>query len=170
MPSTKRATTSQRNIRLHLPSTSASRANIDSTAPEAVRRWTERALRRISMTPWIAWIGASRNPLGRVRCFCATAGDRAWRGARPPRPREYLGKGEASRQDGRGVVSGAGVGAGVDIHQAGGVDRRIGLGCRERGVAEEFLNRAQVASGSEEVGGEAVAQGMGGGGGGEAQL
>ena len=46
----------------------------------------------------------------------------------------------------------------VDRLEAGGVDAGVALRRRERGVAEEFLDAAQIAPGFEQVGGEAVAQ------------
>ena len=58
----------------------------------------------------------------------------------------------------------------VDLHQAGGVDRRVGLGGRQRSVAQQFLDRAQVAAGIEQMRGKAVTHGMGCGRGGQAKL
>ena len=58
----------------------------------------------------------------------------------------------------------------VDLHQPRRIYRGIGLGGRERGMAEQFLDRAQIAAGGEQVGGEAVAQRMRGGVGGQAEL
>ena len=49
---------------------------------------------------------------------------------------------EAKRAAVRCRGSGLGVGGGVDVHQAGGVDGGVGLRCAQRGVAEKFLDRA----------------------------
>src|SRR5205085_1072636 len=48
----------------------------------------------------------------------------------------------------------------VDLQQMRLIDFGVALGRRERGVAEEFLDGAQVAAGAEQMGGEGVAQGM----------
>ena len=52
------------------------------------------------------------------------------------------------------------MGAIIDGQQPGGVDVGIALGRRQRGMAQEFLDRAQIAAAGEEVGGEAVPQRM----------
>ena len=49
------------------------------------------------------------------------------------------------------------------VHEPGGVDLGVELGRRERGVAEQFLDPAQVAAAGEEMGREGVAQRMRGG-------
>jgi len=46
----------------------------------------------------------------------------------------------------------------VDRQHPLGIDRGVALGGRERGVAEQLLNRAEVAAAGQQVGGEAVAQ------------
>ena len=67
------------------------------------------------------------------------------------------------------TLSGGGAGLGSSLHEDGveqvaAVDLGIDLGGRQAGVAEQLLDGAQVAAGAEQVGGETVAQGMGGGG------
>lgn len=53
------------------------------------------------------------------------------------------------------------MGAGPDIAEAGSVDRGVTLGGREAGVAEEFLDRAEVSAGTEQVGGKAMPERVG---------
>ncbi len=53
------------------------------------------------------------------------------------------------------------MGAAVDLAQARGVQVRVLLRRRERGVSEKLLNRPQIGSGREKVGGEGVAQRVG---------
>ena len=57
----------------------------------------------------------------------------------------------------------------IDRQQARGIDLRIALGGGERGVAEQLLDRAQIPTACEKMGGEAMAQRMGRRSGGEAQ-
>ena len=54
--------------------------------------------------------------------------------------------------------SGAGMGVVVDLFHAFGGDVGVDLGGGETGVAEEFLDAAEVCAVVEEVGGEAVAE------------
>src|SRR5688500_4783644 len=58
-------------------------------------------------------------------------------------------------------TSGSGVGEVIDLPQALGVDVAIDLRGRERGVAEELLDRAQVGAALEQVRGEGVPQPVG---------
>ena len=46
----------------------------------------------------------------------------------------------------------------VDRQHLLGIDGGVPLGGRQRGVAEQLLDRAQVAAASEQVGGEAMPQ------------
>jgi hypothetical protein len=48
----------------------------------------------------------------------------------------------------------------VDFEQPLGVDPGVNLGGRERGVAKQFLDRAQVAAAGQKVGGKGMPQGM----------
>ena len=48
----------------------------------------------------------------------------------------------------------------VDLHQPPGVDLGIGLRRRQRGVAEKFLHRAQIAAIGQKMGRKGMAQGM----------
>src|SRR5436190_1533467 len=48
--------------------------------------------------------------------------------------------------------SGAGMRAAIDVEQPFGVDRRIDLRSGEGGVAEQLLDRAQVAAAREQMG------------------
>jgi len=48
----------------------------------------------------------------------------------------------------------------VDLEQCARVDRCIALGGREGGVAQKFLNGAQVSTASKQVRGKGVAQRM----------
>ncbi len=57
----------------------------------------------------------------------------------------------------------------IGIHQVGTVHLGVNLGGRERGVAQQFLNGAQVAAGAQQMGGEGMAQGVGCGAGGHAE-
>ena len=52
------------------------------------------------------------------------------------------------------------MGGAVGVEQALGIDGGVDLRGRERGVAEEFLDGAEVGAPAKEVGGEAVAQGV----------
>src|SRR5688500_6186962 len=61
----------------------------------------------------------------------------------------------------RSATSGSGVGEVIDLPQALGVDVAIDLRGRERGVAEELLDRAQVGAALEQVRGEGVPQPVG---------
>src|SRR3954452_22288473 len=54
----------------------------------------------------------------------------------------------------------AGMGGSVRVAQACRVDASVDLGGRDRGVAEQLLDRAQVGAAFEQVRGEAVAQGV----------
>ncbi len=65
--------------------------------------------------------------------------------------------GSTSRCEGARVRRGALV---VDLHQLVEVDVGVLLRRRQAGVAEQLLDRAQVGAGAEQVGGEAVAQGV----------
>ena len=56
--------------------------------------------------------------------------------------------------------SGAGVRTRIDVKQAGGIDRCIDLRRGKAGVAEQLLQAAQVSTGRQEMGGEAVPQGV----------
>ena len=56
------------------------------------------------------------------------------------------------------ACSGPGVGLGVGLHEAFGADVGVNLGGGEAGVAEQFLDAAQVGTGVEQVRGEGVAQ------------
>ena len=53
------------------------------------------------------------------------------------------------------------MGIAVDRHQVCPVDFGIALGGAQRGVAQQFLNGAQIPAAGQEMGGEAVAQRMG---------
>ena len=44
----------------------------------------------------------------------------------------------------------------VHVEEPGGVDRGVALGRRQRGVAEQFLDRLQVAAAGQQVGGEGM--------------
>src|SRR5207249_4929277 len=46
----------------------------------------------------------------------------------------------------------------IDREEAFGLDRSVALCRRQAGMAQEFLNGAQIAAASEEMGGETVAQ------------
>jgi hypothetical protein len=59
---------------------------------------------------------------------------------------------------------------GVDLHQARGIDGGVGLRGRQRGMAQQLLDRAQVAPGVQQMRGEAVAQRVRRGAGGQAEL
>jgi len=52
------------------------------------------------------------------------------------------------------------MGAAIDFHQPFGIDRGVDLRGRQRGVAEQFLDRAQVAAAGEKMRGERMAQRM----------
>ena len=56
------------------------------------------------------------------------------------------------------MVLGTWMGGVVDLLHAGGGDVGVDLGAAEVGVAEAFLDAAEVGSVVEEVGGEAVAE------------
>ena len=56
--------------------------------------------------------------------------------------------------------AGAGMRVVVDRQQTLGLDRGVALGRRQAGMAEQFLDRAQVAAGAEQVRRKAVAQRM----------
>ena len=59
------------------------------------------------------------------------------------------------------MVLGTWMGGVVDLLHAGGGDVGVDLGAAEVGVAEAFLDAAEVGSVVEEVGGEAVAEFVG---------
>ena len=59
------------------------------------------------------------------------------------------------------AVSGAGMGLVVDGEQAVAVDLGVDLGRRQGGVAQEFLDLAEIGAGRQEVGCEGVAQRVG---------
>ena len=80
------------------------------------------------------------------------------------------GRAATGAAGGAHAAAGLGVGGGIGLHQAGLVDAGVDLGGREGGVAEELLDGAEVAAGLEEVGGERVAEGVGGRGRGQAEL
>ena len=61
------------------------------------------------------------------------------------------------------------MGLGIGGQQAGGVDLGVFLGGGQAGVAQQLLDGAQVGPGPQQVGGEAVAQGVGRGRGGQAE-
>ena len=66
-------------------------------------------------------------------------------------------------------VSGARVGFLVNLHQSGGIDGGVGL-CGGKGcMAKQLLDGTQVSTGRQKVRGEAVAQGVGRGGGRQAE-
>ena len=52
------------------------------------------------------------------------------------------------------------MGRSVGLPQARGIDTSVDLGRRYRGVAEQLLDRAQVRPAFQQMGGEAVAQGV----------
>ena len=52
------------------------------------------------------------------------------------------------------------MGAAIGLDQAFGVDFGVDLCGRQRGVAEQFLDRAQIAAAREKVRGEGMPQGM----------
>jgi Uncharacterized conserved protein (COG2071) len=60
-----------------------------------------------------------------------------------------------------GDTSGAGVGVVIDLAETLGVDVAVDLRGRERGVAEELLDRAKVGAALEQVRGEGVAEPVG---------
>src|SRR6185312_5974589 len=61
--------------------------------------------------------------------------------------------------DGRSTrAAGARMGLVVDREQGGGVDLGVALRGRQRGVAQQFLDRPQIAAAGEQMGGEAMAQ------------
>src|SRR3954453_10420634 len=64
----------------------------------------------------------------------------------------------------------AGMGGSVRVAKAGRIDASVDLGGRDRGVAEQLLDRAQVGAALEQVRGEAVAQGVWGDTGGQRRL
>ena len=67
----------------------------------------------------------------------------------------------ASRQRARLLSAlGAGMGLLIDGQQSGGIHLGVALGGRERGMAQQLLDRAQIAAAGQEMGGEAVAQRM----------
>src|SRR5665213_2982104 len=72
----------------------------------------------------------------------------------------------ASGCDGRVIkaeskpVSGARMRDAVDFEQPLGVDAGVNLGGRQRGVAEQFLDRAQIAAAGQKMGREGVPQRM----------
>ena len=55
---------------------------------------------------------------------------------------------------------GARMGVAVDVHEMGGIDRGVDLGRGQAGMAEQLLQRAQIGAAAEQMGGEAVAQGV----------
>lgn len=59
-----------------------------------------------------------------------------------------------------GFLLAEGVGFGVDLKEALDVCRQVALGGGELGVAEEFLHGAEIGAVGEQVGGEAMAQGV----------
>src|SRR6185437_14259787 len=52
------------------------------------------------------------------------------------------------------------MGAFIDVEQAFGVDRSVNLRGRQRGVAEQFLDGAQIAAARQQMGGERMTQGV----------
>ena len=52
------------------------------------------------------------------------------------------------------------MGGAIGLHQAGAVDRGVDLRRRQRGMAEQFLDRAQIAAAPQKMGGEGMAQSM----------
>src|SRR5258708_1270303 len=49
---------------------------------------------------------------------------------------------------------------GIGAEQGGGIDLGVALGGAERSVAQQFLDRAQIGAGAQQVGGEGMAQSM----------
>src|SRR4029450_2233221 len=59
-----------------------------------------------------------------------------------------------------GRRSSAGVGAGVSLEQVLAIDLGIALRGREAGMAEEFLDGAEIGAGAQQMRGEGMAQRM----------
>ena len=51
----------------------------------------------------------------------------------------------------------------IGVEQVVGINPGVYLGAGERGVAEQFLNGAQIAAPAQQVGGKRMPQSMGGG-------
>src|SRR4051812_44238238 len=77
----------------------------------------------------------------------------------PPRIRATMHC-EAMQKQGTNRISGARMGRLVGVEQTLGIDRRIDLRGRQRGVAEKFLNRAQVAAARQKMRREGMPQCM----------
>ena len=104
-------------------------------------------------------------------CLCRLCAGAAFPGYRPlsgaggdgmrDRCRDLLSLASGDLAAARLTGSGAGMGVAVDVEQMGGVDLRIDLRGRQAGVAEQFLQAAQIRAATQQMRGEAVAQGVG---------
>src|SRR5262249_21996269 len=87
-----------------------------------------------------------------------------WRRSRCIDPGRLRKGAETPLQPPATIPSRTRVGAAVDLEQPLGVDGGVDLRGRERRVAKQLLDRAQIAAAGEEMRGEGVAQGVRGGG------